>query len=137
MPKPKPPVIHRGKPREGKPAWFTYRGRKYLITGGGPGTPNALDGYEIHTEDLRQSQDGFFTMDDIREFLDLAQKEGWETLFDTPHTHYTDPSLIWKQGFDAGQRSAYIGHYDQYDRGSLMFESATNPYDDAVVPERN
>lgn len=36
---------------------------------------------------------------------------------------------VWKSGFDAGQESAYIGHFDQYDRGSLMFrEAPENPY---------
>lgn len=130
------PVIHRADPRHGIPPWFEYRGRKYLITGGGPGTPNAAFGYEIHTEDYRQSQDGFLTLDDIRQMLVRAEREGWDGIFETPTTIYTDPELIWKQGFDAGQASAYIGTYDQYDTGSLMFDAASNPYSGDVIPRR-
>lgn len=35
----------------------------------------------------------------------------------------------WEEGFDAGQKSAYIGRYDQFDTGSLMFKRGVeNPY---------
>jgi hypothetical protein len=34
-------------------------------------------------------------------------------------------------GVEAGKASAYIGTYDQYDRGSLMFKKVA-PYTDAV-----
>lgn len=35
---------------------------------------------------------------------------------------------LWKEGYLAGRASAYIGFYDQYDRGSLMFKPTENPY---------
>lgn len=40
-----------------------------------------------------------------------------------------DVATAWLVGFEMGQSSAYIGRYDQYDTGSLMFKDAPeNPY---------
>ncbi len=67
------PTIHRDRT-------FEFSGQRYRITGGGPGTPNASFGYEIHTEDFRISEDGFFRLSEIRDLLRLATIAGWTEL---------------------------------------------------------
>ncbi len=60
-------VIHRDRT-------FEYRGRRFCVIYGGPGW-----GYEIVTfPQLRQVEDGFHTLGDVRAFVDQARSEGWD-----------------------------------------------------------
>ena len=39
---------------------------------------------------------------------------------------------VFRVGVEMGRSSAYIGHYDQYDTGSLMFSDVDSPYEPGV-----
>lgn len=56
-----------------------------------------------------------FTPEEFVEFLQAI----------TPEPEW---AAVWADGLKAGQESAYIGHYDQFDRGSLMFKETVNPH---------
>lgn len=57
---------------------FAFGDERYAVICGGPGW-----GYEIVTAgDLRHVADGFFTLAEIRDFVDLARQQGRRTLLD-------------------------------------------------------
>ena len=49
----------------------------------------------------------------------------------------TEVKRAWREGFESGRDSAYIGRFDQYDTGSLMFDSAIEPYSGEVIPSEH
>lgn len=62
-------VIHRDRT-------LTFNGRDYVLIAGGPGW-----GWEIHTlPELDSVADGFFTLREVRDYVDKARREGWDRL---------------------------------------------------------
>ena len=61
-------VIHRDKT-------LSFNGEAYGVLAGGPGW-----GYSIHRESGALVADGFFTLAEVRDYVDKARAEGWERL---------------------------------------------------------
>jgi hypothetical protein len=62
-------VIHRDKT-------LTFNGERYQLIAGGPGW-----GWEIHTlPDLNPVADGFFTLREVRDYVDMARGQRWDRL---------------------------------------------------------